>query len=277
MDRNHLYDYSVAVALRGINPKENKLNVYINNNSYCVFDTLQYTNGKHINTNSAYIRFIELDKYGRLLDDGGTSTEYNTLRNWYNWTAADKNSVTYNFKKDMDTTRYNFTPDSDGRYLINRMHKDIQQTISQLERGRIIPYVTTDIDNTDKLSTGKSFNIGAIEFPSSRLMSDFEVASITSPGAYRNKFPQEQIMLTKRATGQPNVVVKALVRNNGRVHMANVPVVCRITQGTSLTVEQTLIVNLAVGEEREIEFFATSSPRFTPQPYQNSTPLYPTM
>jgi len=152
----------------------------------------------------------------------------------------------------------------------------IQRVHSLLDKGRIINYVIDDIDGNDRQATGSSFNIGAIEFISKRLVSDFEVAAITSPGAYRNTFIEEQIMLPKNAD-QSYTFVRAIVKNNGQVHLANVPVTATVLQGTSSVVSESQIVTLAVGEEREITFFTTPARRFTPAPYTSSQTAYPTM
>jgi hypothetical protein len=178
----------------------------------------------------------------------------------------------------MENKSFRFTPDPYGEYTINRMTDTIHKVYSLLDRGRIINYVTTDIDNVDRLTTGSSFNIGALEFHSRRLFTDFEVTSITSPGAYIGKFGEEQFMLSQNAD-RPYVIVRAIVRNNGQVHLANVPVVCTITippTTTPVTTDEQFIT-LAVGEEREMVFFATPSRRFTPAPFSTPNPNYPTM
>jgi len=178
----------------------------------------------------------------------------------------------------METYSHRFTPDPHGTYNIFRMTDTIHKVVSLLDRGRIVSYVTTDIDNVDRLTTGSSFNIGAIEFHSRRLFTDFEVSAITAPGAYIGQFGEEQFMVTKNAD-QPYIIVRAIVRNNGQVHLANVPVVCTITlppSTTPLTTEEQF-VTLAVGEEREMVFFASPGSRFTPTPYTVHNSNFPTM
>jgi hypothetical protein len=178
----------------------------------------------------------------------------------------------------MEIKSFRFTPDPAGEYTINRMTDTIHKVYSLLDRGRIINYVTTDIDNVNRLTTGSSFNIGAIEFHSRRPFSDFEVTSITSPGAYIGKFGEEQIMLSKNAD-KPYIIIRAIVRNNGQVHLANVPVVCSITipPATTIVNSDQQFITLAVGEEREMAFFATPDSRFSPTPFANFNAAYPTM
>lgn len=84
IDTTYKYRYISALALRSPNPKTLASNININNNAYSVFEPIDGypTTGQIYNENTAFVRFFELDKYGRILnEDGGFAQEYNKLRN----------------------------------------------------------------------------------------------------------------------------------------------------------------------------------------------------
>jgi hypothetical protein len=266
IDNTVNYDYAAGFAIKGQNPQVGKVN--IDYNSFYL-DRIRTSYGTYATSAiQTYVRFFELDNRGRLVDNGGFASEYNTLRNWINWTRMDKHSVVYNFNADLASRRYNFTTDLAGRYNILRMNDTtIANTVSLLDRGLLLTDVTVDIDNKSRAILGKGYNIGAIDFTSKRYLRDIEIRNITAPAAYMNnsstnKFNDaEYIMLHKKEA----VVVKALVRNNGQNYISDVPITCSITGGNAI-IPQTQKVSLAVGEEQELLFFTDST--FRPTPYE---------
>jgi hypothetical protein len=214
VDRNTEYDYVAAMAIRSMNPNKQTRNFVMNNNAYYLDRT-----GSFANPALSVVRFFELDKYGRLLDDGGFAAEYGGgndagqigLRNWQNWTGTEKHSVIYNFEKDMIDVSQHFIP---GAVIYNktRMSNEMHKTVSGLNRGARLNYVTTDIDGVNRTELGKTFDIGAIEFDSKRLFSDIEVRNIHAPAAYRNVNTlfndAEYVMLRKMQGNYASVPVR---------------------------------------------------------------------
>ena len=267
------YDYISALSLRGLNPKllhEHNRTGIIDYNAYFI-DRISTSptvvSNPRTNDSVSFVRFFEIDKYGRLLDNGGFAKEYSTLRNWTIWTEADPNSINYNFYNTtqnnayryyMNEYKHEYIPDPFGIYTYNRLRfvDTMYKVVSLLDRGKLIGYVDTDIDNISRLITGKVFNIGAVEFYSKHLYSDIEVKSIVSPGGYLgnvyggdNAGNAEQVMIDRNQA----VYVTAIVRNNGQTHLSNIPIYCNIT-GPGAPALQSLNVSLAVGEQKEITF-----------------------
>ena len=79
------YDYMSAITLRSMNPKLIKDKINIDHNAYYLRDSMVYgytpQPDRQPNDEISYVRFFELDKQGRLLDNGGFKTEYTSFRN----------------------------------------------------------------------------------------------------------------------------------------------------------------------------------------------------
>jgi len=206
-----------------------------------------------------------------LLDDGGFAAEYNTLRNWVNWTGMDKNSVVYDFNKDMVDREHTFyhSTDRSGVYAKRRMNDNMHKTVSMLNRGQRLNYVPTDIDGVERTTTGKVFDIGAIEFYSKKWMTDIEIRNIHSPAAYQGRAPfndAEYVMLRKMQGNNQTVPVRVFVRNNGQTFQANIPVTATVI-GSGAPAPETQLVSLAPDQEKEVVFFTRASNQFKPRPY----------
>jgi hypothetical protein len=265
------YDYVAALALRGINPKRVE-NQIINNNAYFI-DSMTYLR-KENHPNSAVVRFIELDKFGRALDSGGFDSEYKTLEQWINWTEMDKNSVYVNFAKDMEMARISITPDIISSKLRMKAANNLAKDLALNNRGIMLSKVATDIDNVKRNTSGRNYDIGAIEFEAELLLSDLEIRYISAPAAYRNnisKFNDAEYIMIKN--NQP-VEIKAIIRNNGKTFLANVPIICSIIPNVTpagATIRDEKVISISPGEEMEVTFFQENTNKFEPTPFAQWT------
>ena len=146
----------------------------------------------------------------------GFNGEYQTLRQWRNWTGMDANSVIgTNFMDD-----YSFINNS----LTIKTPMPMASVLNN--RGLYLDGKHTDINGVPRGASDERFDIGAIEFNGGTYQLDNEIIEITSPVNYResfSKFNEAEYVMT-----QAPVEVEVRLRNNGNITQSGIPVTVKI-------------------------------------------------
>ncbi len=240
LDGNNLNGVAAAVLYHGLKPEAG--GIAMDRNAFWLG-----------NTNTTIYRYIETDESANILE-AGERDEFVGLGQWQTWTGQSKNSVVGDFTQDLDF--YGNEP----REL--RVVTEPETPIGSIlnNRGERVGAVTADIDDVTRGAAGQRYDIGACEFTGRMYVSDIEMLTMPSPGAYKSGsglFKDAEYIMTEAP-----VEVKTYMRNNGSLQQSDIDVNIKIYRETpsgtyedsTIVVDETVKASVASTESIELAF-----------------------
>ena len=158
--------------------------------------------------------FQEIDRDGNRVPTN--KDDYETLRQWRNWTKQDNNSIIGDFVSNMGYD--NTLPSRSLRIDMNKAKGSVLD-----DRGFCLNEILTkDIDGNTRGQAGKLFDIGACEFNGSKYLQDMEIKTISEPSTYQSgtgEFSDAEYVMTTLP-----IDCKAIIRNSGSLDQSQVEV-----------------------------------------------------
>ena len=146
--------------------------------------------------------------------------DYETLRQWRNWTEQDYNSIISDFT-------------GDYTYLSTKPNRELRINVPY-PKGSVLnnrgfnysEYLTTDIGGKKRGEAASLYDIGACEFNGSLYLQDMEVKTISEPSTYQaglGMFSDAEYLMTSFPLD-----CKVVIRNSGSLDQSGVEIILRI-------------------------------------------------